>query len=116
MRREPNTSMPAHTRYPAIPCHSRGRHALSFREVGGTEPAKPRLLDRVRAAARLRHYSRRTEVAYVAWVRRYILFHGKRHPAEMGAAEVTGFLSSLAVAGRVAASTQNQALSAIFGA
>ncbi len=74
----------------------------------------PRLLDRVRSAARLRHYSRRTEAAYVAWIRRYIFFHGKRHPAQLGAAEVTRFLSSLAVEGRVAASTQNQALGALL--
>ncbi len=63
---------------------------------------------------RLRHYSRRTEKAYVAWIRRYILFHDKRHPAEMGPPELTRFLSSLAVEGRVAASTQNQALSALL--
>lgn len=75
---------------------------------------KPRLLDRVREAVRTRHYSRRTEKAYVAWVRRYILFHAKRHPAEMGGDEVTRFLTSLAVQGRVAASTQNQALSALL--
>jgi integron integrase len=78
------------------------------------EPPKPRLLDRVRAALRLRHYSRRTEATYVAWIRRYIFFNGKRHPADMGAPEVTSFLSSLAVDGRVAASTQNQALSALL--
>jgi integron integrase len=65
-------------------------------------------------ALRLRHYSRRTEEAYVAWVRRYILFHRKRHPAEMGPSELTSFLSSLATTGRVAASTQNQALSALL--
>ncbi len=75
---------------------------------------KPRLLDRVRAALRIRHYSRRTEEAYVAWIRRYILFHDKRHPAEMGAPEVTRFLSSLAVEGRVAGSTQSHALSALL--
>src|SRR5881296_376449 len=75
---------------------------------------KPRLLDRVRDALRARHFSRRTEEAYVAWIRRYIFFHGKRHPAEMGAEEVTRFLSSLAVDGQVAASTQNQALSALL--
>jgi site-specific recombinase XerD len=75
---------------------------------------RPRLLDRVREAIRARHYSRRTEKAYVHWIRRYILFHGKRHPAEMGAAEVTSFLTSLAVDGKVAASTQNQALSALL--
>ena len=63
---------------------------------------------------RLRHYSRRTEKAYVAWIRRYVVFHGKRHPADMVAAELTRFLSSLAVDGRVAASTQNQALSALL--
>jgi hypothetical protein len=52
-------------------------------------PRQPRLLDRVRDARRVRHYSRRTEKAYVAWTRRYILFHGKRHPSGMGAAELT---------------------------
>ncbi len=71
-------------------------------------------LDRVRAALRTRHYSRRTEEAYVAWIRRYILFHRKRHPAEMGAAAITRFLSSPAVDGKVAASTQNEALSALL--
>jgi len=74
----------------------------------------PRLLDRVREANRLRHGSRSTEKSYVAWIRRFILFHGKRHPAEMGAAEVAQFLTSLAVEGKVAASTQNQALSALL--
>ena len=63
---------------------------------------------------RPRHYSRQTEKAYVAWIRRYILFHGKRHPLEMGAPELTRYLSSLAVEGNVAASTQNQALSALL--
>ncbi len=89
----------------------------SVRAVHETSPAgppKPRLLDRVRVALRTRHYSRRTEEAYVAWIRRYILFHRKRHPAEMGAPEITRFLSSLAVDGKVAASTQNQALSALL--
>jgi len=74
----------------------------------------PRLLDRVREANRLRHGSRSTEKSYIAWIRRYIVFHGKRHPAEMGAPEVAQFLSSLAVEGKVAASTQNQALSALL--
>ncbi len=77
-------------------------------------PRPPKLLDRVREANRLRHGSRSTEKSYVGWIRRYILFHGKRRPAEMGAPEVTRFLSSLAVEGRVAASTQNQALSALL--
>jgi integron integrase len=74
----------------------------------------PKLLDRVRSAIRARHYSRRTEEAYVPWVRRYILFHGKRHPDQMGAIEVAAFLSSLATDRHVSASTQNQALSALL--
>ena len=84
------------------------------REAGPVGAPKPRLLDRVRETVRARHYSRRTEKAYVHWIRRYIFFHGTRHPAEMGAAEVTSFLTSLAVRGKVAASTQNQALSALL--
>jgi integrase len=75
--------------------------------------ARPKLLDRVRAAVRVRHYSPRTEQAYVGWIRRYIHFHGIRHPDEMGAVEVVAFLSDLAVNGNVAASTQNQALGAL---
>jgi integrase len=69
---------------------------LAVRETNQTGPPKPRLLDRVREAIRTRHYSRRTEKAYVAWIRLYIFFHGKRHPADMGAAEITRFLTSLA--------------------
>ena len=84
------------------------------RESGPTEPPKPRLLDRVRGAIRARHMSRSTEESYVGWIRRYIFFHAKRHPAEMGAPEVTRFLTALAVQGKVAASTQNQALSALL--
>ena len=71
---------------------------------------KPRLLDRVRAAARVRHLSQRTERAYSDWIRRYILFHRKRHPEEMGADEIRQFLSHLAVASGISASTQNVAL------
>ena len=82
--------------------------------VRESTPRPPKLLDRVREALRLRHASRSTEKSYVGWIRRYIFFHGKRHPAEMGAPEVTSFLSSLAVQGHVAASTQNQALSALL--
>ena len=93
---------------------SRRGFVSAIHETSPAGPPKPRLLDRVRAALRTRHYSTRTEEAYVAWIRRYILFHAKRHPAEMGAPEVTRFLSSLAVDGRVAASTQNQALSALL--
>ncbi|MFH1006279.1 MAG: integron integrase [Candidatus Latescibacterota bacterium] len=74
---------------------------------------KPKLLDRVREAIRTRHYSLRTEEAYVGWIKRFILFHHKRHPSEMGEPEINAFLSHLAVAGKVSASTQNQALCAI---
>jgi integron integrase len=77
------------------------------------EPTRPRLLDRVREALRIRHYSPRTEEAYVYWIRRFIFFHGKRHPDAMGAGEITAFLNHLATEGRVAVSTQNQALSAL---
>jgi site-specific recombinase XerD len=73
---------------------------------------KPKLLDQVRLAVRTRLYSIRTEEAYVQWIRRFILFHHKRHPKEMGANKVSQFLSDLAVNRRVAAFTQNQALSA----
>lgn len=81
---------------------------------GPAVSGSPRLLDQVRAACRLRHYSLRTEDAYVDWARRFILFHGKRHPREMGAAEINAFLTHLAVAGHVSASTQNQAFSALL--
>ena len=74
----------------------------------------PKLLDLLRDRLRLKHYSIRTETQYVQWVRRFILFHGKRHPQEMGAKEVEAFLTHLAVEGRVAAATQNQALSALL--
>jgi integron integrase len=73
----------------------------------------PKLLDQVRIEIRLRHLSYRTEQAYVHWIRRFILFHGKRHPREMGAVEVSAFLTHLAVERTVSASTQNQALNAI---
>ena len=80
-----------------------------------TKPNGPmRLLDRVRAAIETRHYSRRTERAYIGWIRRFIVANGKRHPSEMGAREVERFLSSLATEGKVSASTQNQALAAIL--
>ncbi len=74
----------------------------------------PKLLDQVRGKIRLKHYSIRTEQSYVDWIRRYILFHGKHHPKDMGAQQVEAFLTHLAVEGRVAASTQNQAKSALL--
>jgi integron integrase len=72
------------------------------------------LLDEVRRVLRVKHYSLRTEQVYVAWIRRFILANGKRHPRDMGAAELEAFLSHLAVQGQVAANTQNQALSALL--
>jgi len=74
----------------------------------------PRLLEQVRGTLRVRHYSYRTEEQYLQWIKRFILFHGKRHPAAMGAAEVEAFLTHLAVDRTVAASTQNQAKAAIL--
>ncbi len=76
--------------------------------------SKPKLLDQVRDAIRVKHYSMRTEEAYVHWIKRFIFFHEKRHPLKMGESEVSKFLSHLAVEGKVSASTQNQALSALL--
>jgi len=84
----------------------------SRNEGGGTPP--PKLLDQLRESLRVRHYSLRTEDAYLDWVRRFILFHSKRHPRDMGAPEVQAFLSHLAVDRRVSPSTQNQAKAALL--
>ena len=73
-----------------------------------------KLLDQVRDVLRLKHYSIRTEDSYVDWIRRFILFHKKRHPKDMGRVEVEAFRTHLAVEGNLAASTQNQALSALL--
>ncbi|HUF28932.1 MAG TPA: integron integrase [Gemmatimonadaceae bacterium] len=78
------------------------------------EPAPPRLLTRVRLELRVRHYSRRTEESYVAWIRRFIHFHRCRHPADMGTAEVAAFLRDLARERGLSASTQNQALASLM--
>ena len=92
--------------------------ALELLTAGGMSSSgakeEPRLLDRVRESLRVRHMSYRTEQAYVHWIRRYILFHGKRHPREMGEGEVNAFLTHLAVEKRVSASTQTQALCALI--
>ena len=87
-----------------MPSSSRGSQAMS----------SPRLLDRVRAEIRIRHYSRRTEQTYVHWIRRFIVFHDKKHPSTMGAPEISAYLAWLATDRQVAASTQNQALSAVL--
>lgn len=76
--------------------------------------SKPRLLDEVRDRLRLKHYSLRTERTYVDWIKRYILFHGKLHPRDLGARHVEAFLTDLAVGRKVSASTQNQALAALL--
>ena len=81
---------------------------------GGVPPRRLRLLDQLREVIRIRHYSLRTEEVYAAWVRRFIFFHGKRHPLEMGAREVESFLSHLAQERQVSAATQNQAKAAIL--
>lgn len=78
------------------------------------ELGKPKLLEQVRDFLRVKHYSLRTEETYLAWIKRFILFHGKRHPDELGPAAIRSFLTDLAVQGEVAASTQNQALSALL--
>ena len=74
----------------------------------------PKLLELVSQRLRAQHYAIRTEEAYLHWIRRFILFHGKRHPAQMGAAEIEAFLTDLAVRGRVASATQTQALCALL--
>src|SRR5882724_5549992 len=83
-------------------------------EGHGSIATRPRLFDEVRAVARMRHLSLRTEQAYIQWIRRYIRFHNKRHPREMGETEIRAFISHLAVNERVAASTQTVALSALL--
>src|SRR5262245_65558191 len=77
--------------------------------LGGHMESQPRLLDQMREVLRLKHLSFRTEAAYIGWVKRFILFHEKRHPKDMGAAEIRAFLSYLATHEHVAASTQNGA-------
>ena len=104
---------------PARP--GRRARALAFlyervlrRQLGELPLARPpRLLDQVKQVMRVKHYALRTEQCYTQWIRRFILFHGRRHPRDMGAAELELFLTDLAVRGRVSVSTQNQALNAI---
>ncbi|WP_235209206.1 phage integrase N-terminal SAM-like domain-containing protein [Methylobacter sp. BBA5.1] len=79
-----------------------------------TKNPPPKLLDQVRERIRVKHYNIRTERQYVQWIKRFILYHGKRHPQEMGMVEVEAFLTHLAVEGKVSASMQNQALSALL--
>jgi len=97
---------------PSVPTPPRGPSAP--RTPAPPAPGGPRLLDRLGAAIRARHYSRRTEEAYRQWVRRFVRHHAMRHPSELGAREVTAFLTHLAVHERVSAATQNQALCALL--
>lgn len=99
---------------PLVRVTSSGAVRREVSQIVAAQPQAPRLLERVHIALRTRHLSPRTEKAYVNWVRRYVLFHDKRHPAEMGAEEIGRFLSWLAVEGAVSSSTQNQALAAIL--
>ena len=91
---------------PLIPASQLGRAADPERRF--------RLLEQVRARLRTRHYSKRTEATYVEWVRRFVLFHGRRHPRTMGEREIAEFLTHLATERRASASTQNQALAALL--
>jgi integrase len=86
----------------------------SLETTSRTHPRPPKRLDQLRESLRARHYSRRTEKTYSQWTKRFIYFHNLRHPSEMAEAEVNAFLTSLAVQGKVSASTQNQALSALL--
>jgi integron integrase len=97
----------------ALSDHQLLNDELALHEGDSRDRPRVKLLEQVRRALRSRHYSSRTEQAYVGWIRRYVLFHGKRHPASMGPWHVREFLSHLAVERNVSASTQNQALSAI---
>jgi integron integrase len=99
----------------AFPRPASGRMSVTTSEAQmESGPQPPRLMDRIRNTLRRGHYSRRTETAYLQWIRRFILFHDKQHPEKMGEAEITGFLTFLAVEKKVSASTQNQALAAIL--
>lgn len=108
-------------RMPTLPDRPRVERAvIPFPRPADGQPGRvsaapaPRLLDRVRAVLRSRHYSPRTEEAYVQWIRRFILFHEKRHPADLAEPDIERFLSALAIDRRVSASTQNQALAALL--
>src|SRR5512139_2134544 len=93
-----------------------GRHVMGSENTPqSSSPANPpKLLDQLRDKIRVKHYSIRTETQYIHWAKRFILFHGKRHPRDLGANAVEAFLTHLATKGQVSASTQNQALSALL--
>jgi hypothetical protein len=91
-----------------------GHNPIHEVKLPNISPSKPKLLEQLRVRVRTLHYSIRTEEVYADWARRFILFHGKRHPKGLGAAEVEAFLSYLAVERKVSASTQNQAKGALL--
>jgi integron integrase len=99
---------------PIIQSPFRPREETANAAINAATTQKPKLLDQVRQAIRTRHYSDKTEKAYIHWIKRFIFFHDKRHPQEMAEAEIAQFLSSLASDGHVSASTQNQAFNALL--
>jgi integrase len=109
----PTNHLPSSDALPDDPSQG-GASPVGSSRTPATDAAAPRLLDRVRDRIRVKHYSLRTEQAYVDWIRRFIGFHGKRHPLTMGAPEVEAFLSHLAVERTVASATQNQAKAALL--
>ncbi len=113
-RHRPATAAPRAGEPSGAAVRSEGEPSTAPARPDANAAPPPRLLDRLRAEIRLRHYAIRTEATYVDWARRFILFHGKRHPQEMGAEEVTQFLSHLANERNVSASTQSQAKAALL--
>ena len=105
---------PGRFRRTSIVADSTARVPYSHLGRKAEDSKKYRILERLRNRLRTLHYSRRTEEAYCDWLRRFVLFHGRRHPADMGENEISAFLTHLAVEGRVSASTQNQALHALL--
>jgi integron integrase len=101
-----------HTRHPHKNYSGQNSDTSADPFVSDSSNPPPKLLDQARARLRLKHYSLRTEAAYLIWIRRFVLFHHKKHPKLMGKVEVEAFLSHLAIEGQVSASTQNQALAA----
>jgi len=110
--RDRNDAFPSRAHLPRFTQGCQTKMPANAPDANGAKP--PRLLDQLRAKTRLLHYSKRTEEAYVAWATKFILFHGKRHPSGMGVAEIEAFLTHLAVERKLAASTQNQAFSALL--
>src|SRR5215470_4910020 len=103
-----------HIQHVPVQSYSQPSSPLPSRSAAPLPGQKSKLLDQVRSVLRFRHYSYQTEKTYIHWIKRFIFFHGKRHPGEMGKEEVEQFLTSLAVDRYVSAATQNQALHALL--